>query len=301
MTSLPVFNIERFAIHDGTGIRTTVFLQGCQLRCQWCANPESQTVGPKLMFLKDKCTGCGRCIPVCPHHAITLKDGKAVIDREKCTACGRCVKACLNEARSISGKLMELQEIHDTILRDRDYYEETGGGVTFSGGEPVLQADHLEPLLKQLREEKIGIAFETCGSAPLKNYQLLAPYASQWLFDIKSLQKEVLKQYTGADLDVILTNLKYLSSYDPARITIRVPVIPGVNNTMEDMQRLADLMKAYSLQKVDLLPYHTLGLTKYRQLGMPYLFGNEHAMKKAEVEPLQAYLTSQGLNADIGG
>ncbi|MGI6510970.1 MAG: glycyl-radical enzyme activating protein [Catenisphaera adipataccumulans] len=301
MTSLPIFNIERFAIHDGTGIRTAVFLQGCQLHCQWCANPESQQVGLKLMFLKDKCTGCGRCVPVCPQHAISLQDGKAVVDRTACTACGRCVKACLNDARSISGRWMDLQEIHDTILRDRDYYEETDGGVTFSGGEPVLQAAGLEPLLKQLCTEKIGIAFETCGHAPLENYRRLAPYVSEWLFDVKSLQKEVLKQYTGADLDVILTNLRYLSSYDPARVHIRVPVIPGVNNTMDDVERLAELMKECSLQKVDLLPYHTLGLTKYRQLGIPYPFGNEHAMHPEDVEPLKEYLESCGLTVSIGG
>ena len=299
--SLPVFNIERFAIHDGPGIRTCVFLQGCPLHCVWCANPESQTIAEKLMFMAGKCTGCGRCVSVCPVHAVSLQDGKAVTDRTVCMNCGRCTQACQNDARTISGKAMDLKEIHDEIIKDKAYYTETSGGATFSGGEPVSLGRELLPLLKQLHEESISIAFETCGHAALSQYQATAPYVDHWLFDIKSLDPVVLKRYTGADLSVILTNLSFLAESHPERITIRVPVIPTVNNTREDMERLAALMHELALTKADLLPYHTLGMSKYRQLGRPYPFEIVKAMRTEQLLPLASCLHEQGIQVRIGG
>lgn len=299
--SLPVFNIERFAIHDGPGIRTCVFLQGCPLHCVWCANPESQTIAEKLMFMAGKCTGCGRCVSVCPVHAVSLQDGKAVTDRTVCMNCGRCTQACQNDARTISGKAMDLKEIHDEIIKDKAYYTETSGGATFSGGEPVSHGRELLPLLKQLQEDGISIAFETCGHAALNQYQAIEPYVNHWLFDIKSLDPIKLKHYTGADLSVILTNLSFLAKNHPAKITIRVPVIPTVNNTMKDMEKLAELMHDLALTKADLLPYHTLGMSKYRQLGMPYPFSITKAMRREEVLPLARCLQEHGIQVRIGG
>lgn len=299
--SLPVFNIERFAIHDGPGIRTCIFLQGCPLHCAWCANPESQTIARKLMFMEGKCTGCGRCVSVCPVHAVSILNGKAVTDRTVCMNCGRCTQTCLNDARTISGKAMDLKEIHDEIIKDKAYYTETSGGATFSGGEPVSHGRELLPLLKQLQEDGISIAFETCGHAALSQYQAIEPYVNHWLFDIKSLDPIKLKHYTGADLSVILANLSFLAKNHPAKITIRVPVIPTVNNTREDMERLAELMHDLALTKADLLPYHTLGMSKYRQLGMPYPFSITKAMRREEVLPLARCLQEHGIQVRIGG
>jgi len=299
--SLQVFNIERFAIHDGPGIRTCIFLQGCPLHCAWCANPESQTIARKLMFMEGKCTGCGRCVSVCPVHAVSILNGKAVTDRTVCMNCGRCTQTCLNDARTISGKAMDLKEIHDEIIKDKAYYTSTAGGATFSGGEPVSHGRELLPLLKQLQEDGISIAFETCGHAALSQYQAIEPYVNHWLFDIKSLDPIKLKHYTGADLSVILTNLSFLAKNHPAKITIRVPVIPTVNNTMKDMEKLAELMHDLALTKADLLPYHTLGMSKYRQLGMPYPFSITKAMRREEVLPLARCLQEHGIQVRIGG
>ena len=299
--SLQVFNIERFAIHDGPGIRTCIFLQGCPLHCAWCANPESQTIARKLMFMEGKCTGCGRCVSVCPVHAVSILNGKAVTDRTVCMNCGRCTQTCLNDARTISGKAMDLKEIHDEIIKDKAYYTETSGGATFSGGEPVSHGRELLPLLKQLQEDGISIAFETCGHAALSQYQAIEPYVNHWLFDIKSLDPIKLKHYTGADLSVILTNLSFLAKNHPAKITIRVPVIPTVNNTMKDLEKLAELMHDLALTKADLLPYHTLGMSKYRQLGMPYPFSITKAMRREEVLPLARCLQEHGIQVRIGG
>ena len=299
--SLQVFNIERFAIHDGPGIRTCIFLQGCPLHCAWCANPESQTIARKLMFMEGKCTGCGRCVSVCPVHAVSILNGKAVTDRTVCMNCGRCTQTCLNDARTISGKAMDLKEIHDEIIKDKAYYTSTAGGATFSGGEPVSHGRELLPLLKQLQEDGISIAFETCGHAALSQYQAIEPYVNHWLFDIKSLDPIKLKHYTGADLSVILANLSFLAKNHPAKITIRVPVIPTVNNTMKDMEKLAELMHDLALTKADLLPYHTLGMSKYRQLGMPYPFSITKAMRREEVLPLARCLQEHGIQVRIGG
>ena len=299
--SLQVFNIERFAIHDGPGIRTCIFLQGCPLHCAWCANPESQTIARKLMFMEGKCTGCGRCVSVCPVHAVSILNGKAVTDRTVCMNCGRSTQTCLNDARTISGKAMDLKEIHDEIIKDKAYYTSTAGGATFSGGEPVSHGRELLPLLKQLQEDGISIAFETCGHAALSQYQAIEPYVNHWLFDIKSLDPIKLKHYTGADLSVILTNLSFLAKNHPAKITIRVPVIPTVNNTMKDMEKLAELMHDLALTKADLLPYHTLGMSKYRQLGMPYPFSITKAMRREEVLPLARCLQEHGIQVRIGG
>ena len=253
------------------------------------------------MFMEGKCTGCGRCVSVCPVHAVSILNGKAVTDRTVCMNCGRCTQTCLNDARTISGKAMDLKEIHDEIIKDKAYYTSTAGGATFSGGEPVSHGRELLPLLKQLQEDGISIAFETCGHAALSQYQAIEPYVNHWLFDIKSLDPIKLKHYTGADLSVILTNLSFLAKNHPAKITIRVPVIPTVNNTMKDMEKLAELMHDLALTKADLLPYHTLGMSKYRQLGMPYPFSITKAMRREEVLPLARCLQEHGIQVRIGG
>lgn len=292
---VPIFNIERFAIHDGPGIRTTVFFQGCPLKCAWCANPESQTAGKKLMFLEKKCAGCGRCVQKCPQKAISLKDGKASIDRNLCIRCGTCEETCPNEAMSIIGKEMKLSEIYQIIVRDLDYYVQSGGGVTLSGGEALLYIDAIMPLLNKCREEGIHISVETCGNIPEKNIEAAVSVIDLFLFDIKTLNKEKLAKYTGGNLSLILDNFSRIAAEAPDKIVVRIPVIPGVNDTEKELEEIFCFTAEHGLNRIHLLPYHTLGITKYNQLGIPYLFECRESMKRERLTSFQEKGKRMGL------
>lgn len=269
-TVYPVFDIERFAIHDGPGIRTVVFLQGCPLKCEWCANPESQQIGRHVMQFERKCTGCGNCVLACPHGAVRIIFGKSRILREKCQTCGNCAAACLNEAIGMSGRQMNAREILDIVLRDRVYYESSGGGVTFSGGEALLYAKQLIPLWEGLCGENVTIALETCGHVPPENAELAAEYADVFLFDIKSLDREKFRRHTGGDLETVLRAFQTLCRRAAERVTVRVPVIPLFNDSEEELRRILAYAGESGVKQAELLPYHTLGVSKYGQLGMRY-------------------------------
>ncbi len=296
-----VFNIERFAIHDGPGIRTCVFLQGCPLRCQWCANPESQVRGVQLLHLDTKCSGCGRCAKECPNRAIVIQDGKAVFDRGKCTRCGVCVKACLQQANQLSGKQMSLDEIRETVMRDADYYKTSGGGVTFSGGEAMAYAGELLELVQKLKESGISVAVETCGQTAWDQFKVLLPYVDIFLYDLKSLHSNVLKQYTGGDVKVITHNLERLAESCGEKIVLRIPVIPGVNFSKEDIEEMLCYARKLGIEKVDLLPYHTLGMVKYKQLGLEYPFHCRRSLGAEELKELKEIGDAMGLSVTIGG
>ena len=296
-----VFNIERFAIHDGPGIRTTVFLQGCPLSCRWCANPESQKCGRHLMHLVQKCTGCGRCIKSCGENAISLADGKAVIDREKCTDCGRCADACLNGVNQVSGREMEAEEIYDLIMRDKQYYMTSGGGVTFSGGEALLYIDKLKNLILKLRAKNINVSFETCGNVPTENIRAALPLTDLFLYDMKSMNAAVLKKYTDGELSLILKNLSAIAAAAPERIVLRIPVIPAVNCSHDDIEAVFKCADKLGIGRIDLLPYHTLGVTKYRQLGIDYTFGIMNGLRADLLKPFLALGKRYGLDVRIEG
>ena len=283
---LPVFNIERFSIHDGEGIRTTVFLQGCLLRCPWCANPESQTVGTKLLFLEQKCRGCGTCAAVCPNQCTEVHDGKARINRDICTTCGTCAGACPCGALETSGCRMDWEEVFQVVVRDKAYYQRTHGGMTLSGGEALLHAEALLPLLERCRQEGIGIAAETCGYVPEKNVETALPWVDTFLFDLKSLNPERFRSVTGGDLSRVLRNFERIAGENPDRIVVRVPVIPGFNSDEEEMRKIFSYTRRLGVKRLDLLPYHTLGISKYRQLGREYPYSETKALDKARVEPL---------------
>ncbi len=300
---LPVFNIERFALHDGPGIRTVLFVKGCPLHCPWCANPESQSVKPLLRYQKEKCTGCKACQMVCPRQAVSFdaKSQHCQIDRRLCSGCGKCTEVCLNQARSIAGQDLSLAEISCEILKDEAYYQATGGGLTVSGGEATLYAQSLLPLLKTLKAKKISIAIETCGASSLENFKLLLPYIDQWLFDLKSLDEQAFEEATGGNLGQILENLEFLAHQNPKAVTIRMPLLPGWNTDRELIAKTAQLMKSLNLHQIDLLPYHTLGVRKYEELGRPYLFDSLEAMPWPQAEPFQAFFQSQKIDCRIGG
>ncbi len=256
MTGL-IFDIQRFSIHDGPGIRTTVFFKGCNLRCAWCHNPESQNGKPELMFYKDKCTGCGKCEEFC-EKSFT----------ESCISCGKCAAVCKFDARQLCGREADLQEIMSTVRRDIKFYETSGGGVTFSGGEPLLQIDFLVELLKMCKSEGIHTAIETAGCVSFERFEKILPYTDLFLFDIKSLSLEKHKKFTGADNALILENARKLKEKN-ANILFRMPVVPEYND--DEAAAIAEFAKP---KEIELMPYHSICKGKYDALGREFLTRN---------------------------
>lgn len=296
---LRVFEIERFAVHDGPGIRTVVFLKGCRLHCPWCSNPESQSAARELMRDEKKCVGCGECARNCPSGAVAWTPGERPrVDRKLCRACGKCASLCPAGALSLCGEDMSAEQIERTVLRDRDYYEESGGGVTFSGGEAILQAPVLAPLLASLSEKGIHTAIETCGAAPAENFAMVIPHTRLFLFDIKHADAAKLRAVTGADIAEVGANLAAAAA--GSEVIARVPVIPGFNHTEGEMEGVFRFALAHGVRRVDLLPYHTLGKGKYERLGRAYTI-DAAMLTKEELLPWKALGESLGLEVGIGG
>ena len=252
-----IFDIERSSFVDGPGIRTTVFFKGCNLRCAWCHNPESQKREPELAFFESRCTGCGKCKQKCPNGLTS------------CSLCGECSRYCPTDARKIYGKKMSVDEVMEEILRDRAFYEASRGGVTFSGGECMLQIDFLEELLKRCKAEGIHTAVDTAGHVPFESFERILPYTDLFLYDIKAFDTEVHKTYVGVGNELILENLKKLLQ-SGAHVWIRIPTIPTVNATEEEMKKIKTFLDGHGTpEKVELLPYHTMGEGKCKALGKP--------------------------------
>ena len=248
-----LFDIERNSFVDGPGIRTTVFFKGCNLRCAWCHNPESQLRSPQMMFYKDKCIGCGKCTQVCP-------------TPEQCTLCGKCVLFCPVNARKIAGKQYTTQEILAEVLKDKPYYANSGGGVTFSGGECMLQIDVLTELLKSCKAEGVHTAVDTAGHIPFSHFEKTLPYTDLFLYDIKLLDNEDHKKYVGVGNELILENLQKLLLAN-ANVWIRIPVIQDINDSIPQMEEIKALLSSYPPPaKIELLPYHAMGENKYRAI-----------------------------------
>ena len=233
-----VTNIQKYSIHDGDGIRTTVFFKGCHLKCQWCHNPETQKFETELQVDTARCTGCGRCAAVCPQGAITISsEGKAVTDRSKCIVCGKCENACLGNYRTVVGREYSVKELVKICLQDQMFYEESGGGVTLSGGEVMaMDPEYIQPLVKALWREGIDVDIDTCGQAPYSSYKAILPYVHTWLYDIKVMDEEKHRKYIGMGNKVILDNLKGIAS-EGARIYIRIPTVKEVNGDPESLKK----------------------------------------------------------------
>lgn len=265
-----IYNIQRFSIHDGPGIRTTVFLKGCPLSCFWCHNPESQRKAPDLFFNRDKCTLCGRCIPVCPVKANAIQNGTMLIDRASCTACGTCVEVCQSEARTIMGKRVTVDEVMEVVLKDKSYYRNSGGGVTICGGDAVAQPGFALALMKRCREEGIHTNLDTCGFAREDVFDQLLEYADLVYFDIKCMDPELHQRGTGVDNALILANAIQTAKKRPMHV--RVPVIPGFNDNEAEIENIA-LFARDQLQRapVDLLKYNKMAESKYLRLDRLFL------------------------------
>ena len=255
MRKAVIFDIERSSYVDGPGIRTTVFFKGCNLRCAWCHNPESQYPKPQMMFYKNKCTGCGKCKEKCPNAL------------EKCELCGKCTIYCPHDAREICGKEYTVDEVMREILKDKVFYENSDGGVTFSGGECMLQIDFLEEILKECKKSGIHTSVDTAGHVPFAYFERILRFTDLFLYDIKCFDSEKHKQYTGVGNELILENLKRLLATKKS-VWIRIPIIPMVNDTEEELQKIKAFLEAcQSPQKIELLPYHAMGEHKYIAIG----------------------------------
>jgi pyruvate formate lyase activating enzyme len=262
-----VFDIKKFSIHDGPGIRTTVFLKGCPLSCWWCHNPEGQAERPELILRPERCIGCGVCLDICGQDAITCDNGRVVTDRARCTACGVCAEACYAAVREIVGREMSVTEVVDEIERDAAFYEESGGGVTFSGGEPLSQPDFLSELLRASKARGLSTALDTCGFGPWGALDRLREDVDLFLYDLKLMDDARHRALTGVSNKPILRNLERLSRCGH-RIVIRVPIIPGLNDDGDNLREIgAFAVHLPSVEYVELLSYHRIGRDKYRRLG----------------------------------
>lgn len=299
-----ITDIQKYSIHDGNGIRTTVFFKGCPLSCEWCHNPETQNYDPDLQYDREKCTGCGTCVRACPHDAIELKDGKVETDKTKCTLCGRCAEVCLNGLREVVGQEYSVNELMKILKKDEMFYEESGGGVTLSGGEVMtMDMDYITELVKKLHHEGISVIIDTCGQAPYENFERIMPYVDVFLYDIKIMDNEKHKKYIGADNTTIYDNLRRLAK-DGAKIYIRIPTIKEVNGNEEDMRQAIDFLKDNDIHplRVNLLPYHNTGSSKYPKLSREYKGENLHAPSKEEMQSFVNMFTEAGYqDVQIGG
>jgi pyruvate formate lyase activating enzyme len=292
-----VFNIQSYSIHDGPGIRTVVFFKGCPLSCHWCSNPESQDARPELGVFKSLCKKCGRCVETCPNGAISLAPGgDPVTDRTRCVLCGACERACPHRVRKIYGRAVSATDLMQEIQKDAPFYVRSGGGVTFSGGEPTLQFDLLVDLLRECRARYIHTAVETCGF--LKDdgkLDTLLSLVDLLLYDIKCIDDDKHRKLTGVSNETILRNARRIAS-SGGKMIVRVPLIPGFNANREDVEAIGDfVLSLITVKEVNLLPYHELGSSKYGMLDREYGFGGAPPLTDGKVEEFRAYFESCGL------
>ena len=292
--SATIFNIQRYSIDDGPGIRTIVFLKGCPLRCLWCCNPESQHVRPEVTHNATLCMQCGRCAAACPNGAIRMTEAGPEIDREKCVGCGTCAEACIPGAMKRIGDERTVSDVYRIAYKDAAFYKESGGGVTVSGGEPLLHIDFVCELFRRCHADGINTAVETCGQVPREAMERALPLTDLFLFDIKQMDTEKHQRLTGVPNTQILANLEYLTGAG-ANILIRLPLIPGLNDSDGDMEAVCAEMDRLGLRRSELMPYHNYGMGKYAQLGLEYSLAELKKHPQERLKEIHDIFQSHGI------
>jgi pyruvate formate lyase activating enzyme len=301
MKSGLIFNIQKFSIQDGPGIRTTVFFKGCPASCPWCHNPESQSSTPQILLHERRCLHCGRCLEVCPEQDAVPEGGRAGEGEAHCIRCGACVEACPSGARRMAGDEMTVREVLRELLADRVFYDQSGGGVTFSGGEPLLQLSFLHALLEACRGQGLHTAVDTCGHAPTEELRSIVPLTDLFLYDLKVMEGSRHRELTGIPNTVLLRNLRLLAELN-AGLRIRVPIIPVVNDDEENINQLATFVAALDgCHEVELLPYHKTGIRKFERLGRPYSLGETEIPSDERMAALARQFQAHGIEPTIRG
>jgi pyruvate formate lyase activating enzyme len=301
-----VFNIQRYSIHDGGGIRTLVFLKGCPLRCLWCCNPESQKAGPELGFIESRCVGggaCGApCVSVCPVDAVRLNgQGKPMIDRATCDACGKCAAACGKDALKVVGREMTVDEVMAEVEKDRAFYRRSGGGLTLGGGEPLAQHQFAAELLEAAQGAYLHTALETCGHAPWSYFEAALKHVDLLQFDLKHLDSEKHRELTGQTNELILSNLERILSVKASQdVIIRIPIVPGCTDSVENIREMAGFVAGLGFQQIELVPYHRLGVSKYAQYGMVYPLAGCDPSPQSHLDDLRKVAEESGLQEMTG-
>ena len=296
-----VFNIERCATEDGRGIRTVIFLKGCSLRCRWCANPESQRAGTEVLVKTNVCINCARCSVLCPEKAISYMEGYGFItDQSKCRQCGVCIRECYADAREMMGRKYNEEELLTEILKDRQYYGMSGGGVTFSGGEPLYYSEIIGAVGEQMHRRGYNTLVETCGHVPQKALEDINGHVDSIYYDFKQIAPDKHKELTGVDNTLILSNLEWLCGHYRGELSVRYPYIPGCNDDEASINGFFEYIKSLDhISEIVFLPYHRLGLPKYQGLGRAYEMGNMPSLKKADLLFLVQRAEKYGLKIKI--
>lgn len=295
-----IARIARGAVHDGPGVRTVVFFKGCPLRCAWCHSPEMQAADAEVLVLPQRCISCGECLRACEHGAAGLPAEGPTIDRPRCARCGACVAACPSGARELLGSFTDVDAVMAVVRRDVPFYDASGGGVTFSGGEPLRQPAFLEALLERCRAEGIHAAIETCGHAPGETILRVLRYAPLFLYDVKLVDHDRHRVATGAANALILANLRELAR-QRADIVIRFPLVPGITDDEENVSGVAALAASVGAKRVDVLPYHRAGIVRYRRAGRTCRLEDVPAATTKDTASAVAVMQGLGLDVRIGG
>jgi len=296
-----IFDIKKYAIHDGPGIRTTVFFKGCPLNCWWCHNPEGLAMPAHRLYHRDRCIGCGECIDACPEVAITLSPSGVMTDLARCTHCGTCAETCPAEAHELIGRVMTVDDIVREIEQDILFYDESGGGVTFSGGEPLMQPEFLLRFLDACGKLDIHRTVDTAGYADAELLLKVAERTEFFLYDLKHMDSEKHRKYTGVPNERILSNLELLAKHG-AKITIRIPIIPGINSDDENIDRMGSFLSSLrGVRDISILPYHSAAKNKYRKLGIEYRPGEVLPPSDDQMRSVAIRLKNFGLRVNVGG
>jgi pyruvate formate lyase activating enzyme len=297
-----IFDVKRFAIHDGPGIRTTVFLKGCPLRCQWCQNPEGIELEPEVFWRENRCAeDCSACVTACPSRAVSKDGTRIVVDKKKCDFCRSCEDACVYDALEIVGREVSVGEIMEEIEKDRVFFDESGGGVTFSGGEPLLQVDFLESLMQEIKKSNIHVALDTSGYIPFQDLERISDRVDLFLYDLKIMDDEKHKKFTGVSNRIILENLQKFSDRKKA-IHVRIPLVSGVNDDNQSIRMFAEHLRTLkNVKNISLLAYHRGGCEKYRRLLKEEKLETFNPPSKERIEEARKILKDSGFSVRIGG